>query len=186
MTKQVFIINGSGGVGKDTFVSYVTHDMKVFNFYNGECVENFSSVDKVKQLAKMAGWDGGKSEKDRKFLSDLKNLCTEYNDMPFRSMQDKVDEFKKSEAQMLFLHIREPKEIERAAKAFNVITVLIKRDSVAHITSNTSDGSVFDYNYDIVIENNGSLEELRHLAKSFVFDFLKVNSNLKAKYTANK
>ena len=69
MNKQVFIINGSGGVGKDTFVELVS---KVFNL----SVMNFSSVDKVKEIARIIGWTGGKTEKDRKFLSDLKLLCT--------------------------------------------------------------------------------------------------------------
>ena len=107
MNKQVFIINGSGGVGKDTFVELVS---KVFNL----SVMNFSSVDKVKEIARIIGWTGGKTEKDRKFLSDLKLLCTDYNNMPFNSMSEKVKEFTESDAAMLFLHIREPEEIEKA------------------------------------------------------------------------
>ena len=86
MKKQVFIINGSGGVGKDTFVELVSENFLL-------PVMNFSSVDKVKEVARIIGWAGGKSEKDRKFLSDLKLLCTDYNNMPFNSMQEKVEEF---------------------------------------------------------------------------------------------
>ena len=63
MKKQVFIINGSGGVGKDTFVELVSENFLL-------PVMNFSSVDKVKEVARIIGWTGGKSEKDRKFLSD--------------------------------------------------------------------------------------------------------------------
>ena len=82
--KQIFIINGSGGVGKDTFVSLVSNNIATMNF---------SSVDKVKEIARDIGWLGEKTEKDRKFLSDLKLLCTDYNDMPFNSMRSKVAEF---------------------------------------------------------------------------------------------
>ena len=41
MNKQVFIINGSGGTGKDTFVSLVSESIPTMNF---------SSVDKVKEV----------------------------------------------------------------------------------------------------------------------------------------
>jgi hypothetical protein len=54
MTKQVFIINGSGGCGKDTFISFVS---------DIACVTNFSSVDKVKEIARIIGWDGEKTER---------------------------------------------------------------------------------------------------------------------------
>lgn len=164
MNKQIFIINGSGGVGKDTFVGLVS---KVFNL----SVVNFSSVDKVKEIARIIGWTGGKTEKDRKFLSDLKLLCTEYNNMPFNSMSEKVREFTKSDAAMLFLHIREPEEIEKAKIAFGAKTVLIKRDAIKQITSNMADGNVFNYQYDIVVNNDGNLVDFEKKATEFVNDF---------------
>ena len=172
MFKQVFIINGSGGCGKDTFVSLVADNSYTMNF---------SSVDKVKEIARIIGWDGGKTEKDRKLLSDLKLLCTNYNDMPLNSMREKYEEFLDSHATFLFLHIREPEEIEKAKKTFfNAKTILIKRDSIEHITSNTSDGNVFNYDYDIVINNDKGIEELRDKAYCLIKDFK--NNQLKNKY----
>ncbi|MBQ2397775.1 MAG: hypothetical protein II304_12205 [Bacteroidales bacterium] len=165
MNKQVFIINGSGGVGKDTFVELVA---KEFNL----SVMNFSSVDKVKEIARIIGWTGGKTEKDRKFLSDLKLLCTDYNNMPFNSMSEKVREFTESDAAMLFLHIREPEEIEKAKIAFSAKTVLIKRDAVKQITSNMADGNVFNYQYDIIVNNDGDKKYLENIAQNFVEDFI--------------
>ena len=111
-----------------------------------------------------------KTEKDRKFLSDLKLLCTEYNNMPFKSMQEKVEEFKNDDAEFLFLHIREPEEIEKAKKAFNAETILIIRDNIEQITSNMADKNVRDYNYDIVIYNNDTLEELKCKAMKFCIE----------------
>lgn len=160
MKKKVFIINGSGGVGKDTFVSMVANASEA-------PVMNFSSVDKIKKIAEIIGWTGAKTEKDRRFLSDLKLLCTEYNDMPFNSMNEKVKEFYDNSAAMLFLHIREPEEIEKAKEAFNARTILIKRDSVKQITTNMADKNVFNYRYDIIIDNNGSLNALRERATNF-------------------
>lgn len=169
MDKQIFIINGFGGVGKDTFVSYVTTELndKVKRF---NTVVNFSSVDKIKEIAREIGWNGGKTEKDRKFLSDLKVLAGNYNDMPFQSLRDKVDDFKTEDSKsiLLFLHIREPEEISRAVKEFSAKTILMKRESVEHIISNVSDKNVFDYKYDYVIENNGDKRELYETAKSFL------------------
>lgn len=165
MKQQVFIINGSGGVGKDTFIELIA-----------ECTSfpiiNFSSVDKVKEVAQIIGWDGGKTEKDRKFLADLKLLCSEYNDMPFKSMDSAVNMFHNSDTLMLFLHIREPEEIERAKNEFGATTVLIKRDFVKPITSNMADGSVFNYAYDVIIDNDGDIDAFRKKAQAFVNDFI--------------
>lgn len=182
MKKRIFIINGSGGVGKDTFVDMVKNSVnKISPKYNKDNliispiykVWNYSSIDKVKDIATQIGWDGGKTEKDRKFLSDLKVLTTEYNDMPFNDLKRIVNLFKeKQDVVLLFLHIREPNEIERAKNEFNAHTILITRDSVPQITSNIADGGVFNYHYDTIIKNNGTKEMLQGMADLFVKDWL--------------
>lgn len=89
--KKIFVINGSGGVGKDTFVRFVSE------FYcrlTNKQVINYSSVDEIKRIAKDIGWTGSKTERDRKFLCDLKLVVSEYNDLPFVAMREKVDAFK--------------------------------------------------------------------------------------------
>ena len=45
---------------------------------------------------------------------------------------------------------------------YNVKTILVKRDSVKHITSNMADKNVYNYDYDIVINNDGDIKELRN------------------------
>lgn len=168
MNKQIFIINGSGGVGKDTFVKLVSEELndRLKKFHT---VINFSSVDKVKEIAKEIGWDGKKSERDRKFLSDLKVLTSKYCDMPFESMRKEINKFKNNdENQVMFLHIREPEEIERTVREFNAKTILIVRDTIKHITSNMADENVFNYSYDFVFNNNGTKAELNNKAIEFV------------------
>lgn len=169
--KYIFIINGSGGVGKDTFVELVSEYVNTMNY---------SSVDKVKHIAKMCGWNGKKSEKDRKFLSDLKLLTSEYCNMPFEDMVEKINEFNSSDCRFLFLHIREPEEIEKmklfAQKNNFVKTILITRDSVKKITTNMADKNVSNYNYDITINNDGSIDDLKEQAISFAFDILIIGS----------
>lgn len=158
MKKTIVVINGTGGSGKDTFVEFASKYGKI---------TNFSSVDKVKEIAKLIGWDGGKTEKDRKFLSDLKRLTTEYNDMAFNSIKEAVENFKKTDNEIMFIHIREPEEIKRAVETFNAKSLLIKRAGLDNITSNYSDASVENYNYDYTIHNT-TLEELKNEAKKFV------------------
>lgn len=166
MNKHIFILNGMGGCGKDTFAEFLDEFIPT---------SHRSSVTRVKQIARVCGWRGGKTEKDRKFLSDLKLLLTEYNDLPFREMRCQVDLFRNLDTavQVLLIDIREPAEIERAKKAFGAKTILIKNDRVPHIKSNMADNGVFDYDYDIVIENNGTLDEFRETVKKFAEEWVK-------------
>ena len=158
MKKHIIIINGTGGCGKDTFVELVSKYNRVLNV---------SSVDKVKEIATLAGWTGGKEEVDRKFLSDLKRLTTEYNDMSFRDIEEKVSWFRNSDLEVMFIHIREPEEIERAKNAFGAEALLIRRVGLSNITSNYSDANVENFTYDYIIENS-TLENLEKEAMNFV------------------
>jgi hypothetical protein len=158
---QVLILNGSGGVGKDTFVDLVGEYINTFHY---------SSVSKIKEIATTMGWDGGKTEKDRKFISDLKLLSTEYNDMPFEEVTCAVNKFLRcyENDSLLFVDIREPEEIEKAVQQFGALTILISNENVEKIESNIGDKNVFEYEYDYYIPNNGTVNELRDQAEMFV------------------
>lgn len=158
--KQFVIINGTGGSGKDTFVDFCRKYAKVFNF---------STVDKVKEIAKIIGWDGvSKTEKDRKFLSDLKQLTTEYNNMPLLDLMEKANAFRGSDDEIMFIHIREPENIKAAVEALGgAKTLLIKREGLSNISSNRSDSEVDNYPYDDRITNT-TLEELDVQARQYV------------------
>lgn len=156
--KQIVIINGTGGCGKDTFVEYCKKYCQVFNF---------SSIDKVKEIAKMIGWTGTKTEKDRKFLADLKKLTTDFNDMAFNSIKEAVNSFNNSDDEVMFIHIREPEEVDRAVKTFKAKALLIKRENQEIIKSNYSDANVENYTYDYIIINT-TLEQLEKEAQKFI------------------
>lgn len=156
--KKIVVINGTGGCGKDTFVEFCSKYASVYNF---------SSIDKVKEIAKVIGWTGKKTEKDRKFLSDLKKLTTNYNDMAFNSIKEAINVFNGSDDEVMFIHIREPEEIKRVVDLYKVKTLLIKRVNQEIITSNYSDSSVDNYDYDYIIENT-TLEEYERRAKKFI------------------
>jgi dephospho-CoA kinase len=152
--------------GKDTFAKFLNEIVPTLKY---------SSIDKVKDIAKLCGWDGKKTEKDRKFLSDLKMLTTEYSNMPFKSIEEKVSEFLKDDLhQILLIDIREPKEIDKVKKFFNAKTLLIKNDNVKQVNSNFGDANVFNYTYDYTIENNGTLEEFKSTVENFAKNIYKI------------
>ncbi len=165
--KEIFVINGSGGVGKDTFIEFCQKYCRV---------KNISSVDKVKEAARvLTSWDGTKDEKSRKLLVDLKQLGIEYNDAPFKYIVQSAEEFKNNDEEIMFIHIREISEIEKVKKAINAKTILVTNKNVKTITSNESDKNVENYEYDFYIKNDGTLEELDEIANTFVNGLKKVH-----------
>lgn len=163
--KEIVIINGMAQSGKDTFVGLVSK-------YYG--VMNYSSVDRVKGIAKLCGWNGLKDEKSRKFLSDLKKITTEYNDMSFNAIKDKIRFFYNSDKVILFLHVREPSEIEKITDCYHECkTLLVTRSQIEDITSNESDANVYDYIYDYVICNDGTLQDLEESVKIWLKEIKK-------------
>ena len=153
MKKVAIVINGAGGVGKDTLCELAAKHFKVMNI---------SSITPIKEIAALCGWDGTKDNKSRKFLSDLKNLCVEYNDYPTSWAKARYDEFLLSDDEILFVHIREPKEIEKfvSATGGNAVTLLIrggKRMSNEKY-GNASDDGVEDYPYDYYFLNENTID----------------------------
>lgn len=168
---NIYVINGAAGSGKDTFVELCR------KFTGDAFLLNISTVDKVKEIATACGWDGTKTPENRKFLSDLKALLTDWADVPLNDMIQKIERFKRGfeiydisdDRAIVFIHCREPEEIRKLVKALSARTLLIRRASAENITaSNQSDAGVLDYEYDIHINNNGSLEELERTAEVFV------------------
>ena len=115
------------------------------------------------------GWNGEKDERARKFLSDLKDLSTEYNDMPFKSMVAMINTFKKhTEYEVLYLHVREGVEIQRLVDYCGAKALLVTSNRVPQINSNWADANVNDYEYDYVVNNDGTLEDLEKQALEFI------------------
>lgn len=155
MNKQIIIINGQGGVGKDTICDIVKKHYKI---------KVVSSIDMIKAIAIYGGWDKQKDLKGRKLLSDLKLAFSEYNDLPFKQMAHEIKIFKNfRDEQILFIHIREPNEIKKLVSEYPEIkTLLIIKGQNHYEFGNMSDDNVENYDYDFVFENNGELENLEN------------------------
>lgn len=168
---RVVIVNGKPGVGKTTFE-------KLARDILGEAFcESRSTVDKVKEIAMHIGWNGVKDLKSRKLLSDLKDICTEYNDMPITDIVKWLNMWEadlryynvSDHPHVFFIDDREPEHIQRLKEKLNAITVLIRRPGDEDIeTSNHADEKVFEYNYDWTIYNDGDIESFKNKTQAFL------------------
>lgn len=166
---KYFIINGRPRSGKDTFVNFCLEELGAF----GKLI---STVDFVKKIATKCGWDGTKDSKNRKFLSDLKDLLTNWGDVPYKKTLQEIDMFKfdldywdVSDKGVVFIMCREPKEIERFERELNAKSVLIWCASVEfEQQSNHADSEVLNHRYNYIIENDGTVDELKEKAKEFL------------------
>lgn len=157
--KKIYIVNGKPRAGKDTFAELLGKHCRVFKY---------SSVDKVKQIAAKCGWDGGKDDKDRKFLADLKRITTEFNDMSYDDVAEKVAYFLKTDFfDVMLIDIREPEEIERAIEGYGAEAIYINNVNVPMITTNESDANVNNFVYDYIIANDGTLDDFAETVKDF-------------------
>lgn len=161
---STFIINGAPMSGKDTFVRQLQKEFP-------DQVVNFSTIDSVKELYKVAGWDGKKDAESRKVLSDMKDYLTKKFDLPFLEVQSKISETLKTASNsekdmMLFIHIREPQEIDRLKKAHpDIVTIQVVRNCIKDLpASNHADTNINDYQYDITVYNNETVKDLRNRA----------------------
>lgn len=152
----VIIINGAGGVGKDTICSVLRDHFKTCTY---------SAITPIKRIAREIGWEGKKTDRDRKMLSDLKDICTEYNNLPFKYMSEKLEETTVYKIDVVIFHIREPEEIDKfkqyvIAQGHTCKTLLIRSERVQQSYGNHADDDVENYPYDMVYQNDGTLENL--------------------------
>ena len=172
---KVVVVNGRPGVGKSEFERLCKEQCNLFNrvvgFSNGRrlWIDITSTVDFVKEVATMCGWDGTKTLENRKFLSDLKDLLTNWDDVPFKTIEHRAKTLPSNTDWIMFVDCREPAEIQKMKEQLNATTLLIRRESVEdNETSNHADANVFNYEYDLTIYNNSDIIDLEKKAKDFI------------------
>lgn len=173
--KLVIIINGKGGCGKDAICDILARHYPV---------TNVSTITKVKQAARlMFGWKGEKSLKDRKFLSDLKDLWIDYNDGPFKYAINEFHKFAEKPVtaynEILIMHVREPSEIKKIKDRINYIgtipcvTLLVKSPRTESVEyGNKSDDLVNKYPYEFIYNNAAPLNKVDEDFMGFFHKFI--------------
>ena len=154
--KKVFIINGRSGVGKDTLIGGLVEA--------GQHVLNVSTVDKVKEVALFAGWDGVKDDRGRQFLIDIRIAMVNYDDLINKYTVSKYQEFLTSDDEFMFIHCRDIPVIEYLKSQIPCKTILVTRN-MQSISEHACDQILHEYKYDIVFENDAPIEESK---KSFI------------------
>ena len=152
---DVFIINGKPRSGKTTFEGYFK-DMCA-------CIDCkiVSSIDSVKTIALALGWNGAKDPHNRALLKQLKDIATDFSNMPTRVIVDKIMDDVHDDGGMrvaYMVDIREPVEIRKMVTILEALaiiypirvrTVLIRRPDTDNIKyGNRADDEVFKYDYD--------------------------------------
>lgn len=167
---KVVIINGSGGVGKDTFVKLCANILA-----QGE-VMNVSSVTPAKEEAMNThGWDGvDKSDYWREKLLQIKQKQIEDNDLPTRYV---VNQVLIASAKLVFIHIREADEIQKCVDGLaelgittfnNLLKILLIINLNIEVPNTKVDIEVEQgILYTDVIDNSGTIEQLNR--KAYIF-----------------
>ena len=172
---KVVVVNGRPGVGKTEFERQCAAQCNFFHRTTGFSlgrdlwIDVTSTVDFVKEIATECGWDGTKTLENRKFLSDLKDLLTKWDDVPYKMIVNRVNSLPSTNDWIVFVDCREPAEIQKLKEGLNATTLLIRRpDDNEAETSNHADAGVFNYEYDLTIENNSDIMDLAKKAKDFI------------------
>ncbi len=163
--KKIIIINGLPESGKDEVVKITRDLLKNINIYN------YSSVDNIKKIAKESfNWDEIKDLKGRQLLNDLKMAWSNYCEGPFKDVCNFIDKYNEG---IFFIHVRESEEIEKLKLYYNDLSIrlLITRDSInKKIYLNYGDSNVFNCQYDYIINNDSTLDELKQNIIIFLKD----------------
>lgn len=158
---RVIFLNGPATAGKGTVAKCIREIFKV------EVVE-YSSIDYVKEVAyKHFGWDGIKDRAGRNLLYEIKQSMIKYNNLPAKKVMAKLLNCFAND--VVIVDVREPDEIEKLTelcKMFGFIstTVLIQNENAVEkaeaLDLCPSDRKFGKYDYDLYIDNNGTVEDL--------------------------
>lgn len=173
---MVFIINGYPGSGKDTFVEMVRKNYKELNPTSQ--IVNISTIDYLKDLFKEKfEWNGQKTPEVRMALAVIHGALTHWNDIPFVLTSKKIKE-ENDKGNIVFVHCREPENIFKYSCSFQAPAIFINNLEVEYIVKHCpdqyseADKDVKNYDYNVIIDNNGTFDDLENNAKQFIYDYI--------------
>ena len=143
-------------------------------------VSELSTVDFVKEVARICGWKGKKDKKDREFLHDLKEAMEKWDNIPNKKVLEDAENIIKNYLglnHLFFVNIREPQSIESFSQLVmeqgyeTPIKILIE----SNMSSNEVDSIVQEIKsikYDKIYKNNGTLKNLADTAGDFIEEII--------------
>ncbi len=163
MNKQIFILNGTAGAGKDTFAGLLNEYIPT---------KHISSITPIKQASKVFGWSGEKTPEYRNFLCEFKKFLNKQGEFIWNYLDKSVEAFMSNKENLvLLIYIREPEEIKRDVNRYKAKTIFISNSrapsSAAQTNYNESDLNVGRYSYYYTIKNDGTVNDFRANIKAF-------------------
>ena len=143
-------------------------------------VSELSTVDFVKEAARICGWKGKKEKKDREFLHDLKEAMEKWDNIPNKKVLEDAENIIKNYLglnHLFFVNIREPQSIESFSQLVmeqgyeTPIKILME----SNMSSNEVDSIVQEIKsikYDKIYKNNGTLKDLANTAGDFIEEII--------------
>ena len=176
------IINGLGGCGKSTFIELCQEycdnpdNLKAHNWM----VSELSTVDFVKEVAKICGWKGKKDKKDREFLHDLKEAMEKWDNIPNKKVLEDAENIIKNYLglnHLFFVNIREPQSIESFSQLVmeqgyeTPIKILMESNRASNEVDSIAE-EINKIKYDRIYKNNGTLKDLANTAGDFIEEII--------------
>lgn len=173
--KAIIVINGKGGIGKDTLINALARaDVMVYNA---------SSIDPIKDMCEELNKTGIKDLAYRSLLSSVKKTVDEYYEaengisyttehlIKAMTLWHTQTDIHAPEYSVMFVHIREPENIAKFVKEATkklrlwrdedtiLTSLLVESERSLEVYGNSSDDDVDKFNYDYKFTNNGTVEE---------------------------
>lgn len=170
---KYLIINGPPKSGKDTLISLFEQDERYFTIKT-------SIIDPIKKITNFMEVDMSiKTDKDRELWADLIKVTKKYNNYAFhktvRFVEESLNYFIPYKDVLVCIVARNPDDIKMFktfySESSKVTTILMEREGCV-IPNNTEDMSIYDYEYDLIVENNGDLKDLQEAVKET--DWMKI------------
>ena len=199
MKNVVVLIGGKGTSGKSTFISYVqgilgANKCQEFSTIDPvkEIVEFMRSLEEAAIMASLglsqyqyhldpsplAKEIIEKTDKYRSLLHDIKMIWCDVDDGPNVITFGKVQHFFTNNGEIAFVNCREPEQfthiidtLSKSKPEWTIVTLNIIRDGAGDTITNQGDQDTNNFKYDMTINNDGTLEDLKNKAKAFADKF---------------
>lgn len=165
---KVLILNGPAEAGKGTVADYIR---EIFTMK----VCEYSSIDYIKIIArKFFGWDGVKDKAGRELLYQIKKIMIAYNDLPLRKVLNEIIKAKSQNFDVMIVDVREPDEIKKLTCSLNQADITCHTVRVVNTKAENraieeglclADQMCSDYDYDMYINNNLGIDDLKEQVK---------------------